>query len=250
MPSTHKPKPNDVLDAEPKTKHRPGCRFNKAERRAIMLECFGLYKRFVEASAIVDYVMKTYGVHRSQAYRYLAEARRYSMAKWSMSTKQLKADLASFVSAVMTSPDATNDHKLAAVRELSKLFGLYAPEKSVVANVEAGDVDPAAAGDLLQKMHRDLLDNPEAMEHAHRLYEALGAKDAGVPALPLEDRMARNQAEGAALLEEYKARGNGNGHGNGARPRPGLTEWPPPQTDLPRQEDYGHGEPEPGGEEG
>jgi hypothetical protein len=226
---THKPKPNDTLDAEYQVRHKPGSRFNKAERRAIVLEAYSLLKRFVEPADVIAYLMGHYKVHRASAYRLLAEARKYMLCRWKMPKDFLRANLASYASVILTSEDANYDNKIAAMKELAKLFGAYAPVQAVVAGIDAGGVDPAAAGDLLQKMHRDLLDNPEAMEHAHRLYESMGVK--GLPAPSLDDRLRRNQEETARLVAEVEARGrNGNG-----KPRNGLVELPHPDV---RAEDF------------
>jgi hypothetical protein len=81
-------------------------------------------------------------------------------------------------------------------------------------------------------MHQDLLNNPEAMEAAHKLYESLG-----IPAakLSLEERIARNRTEAAALIEELQARqvapaGNGGNVADAPAPERlpnGLRELPP-----------------------
>jgi hypothetical protein len=99
-------------------------------------------------------------------------------------------------------------------------------EKSVVANMGGEDIPREERTKILQQMHQDLLDNPEATEAAHKLYESLGVPSA-VPTL--EERIARNRAEAQALIAELQARQAPPQSGNGGKPADG----PDPGERLP-----------------
>jgi hypothetical protein len=103
----------------------------------------------------------------------------------------------------------------------------------VVANVGGDDIPPQERAKVLQQMHQDILNNPEATEAAHKLYESLGVPSA---APTLEERIQRNRAEAAALIAELEARRvppqNGNGPQDPSAAAPGrlpngLRELPP-----------------------
>jgi hypothetical protein len=232
-------KPPEPWDKEYTKTSKRGIRFRSAERQAVVLETYSLLKRMVEPSAIVAYLEEHYKLHKASCYRLLAKARKYSLARWNIPKPQLKADLAGYLQVILTSPDASVENRLSALRELCKIMGVYEPERVVNANIDAGAVDPGAAAEMLQAMHRRVLEDDESVALANDLADRL----CGAPPPSLEDRMAAHKARGEALLEEHKLRHAGNG--NGARPRAGLVEWPPPDSDLPRQDEYGHGEPEP-----
>ena len=72
----------------------------------------------------------------------------------------------------------------------------------------------------------------EATEAAHKLYESLGVPSAK---LSLEERIARNRAEAAALIEEFHARHAApqTGDGGESADRPALERLPVGLRELP-----------------
>jgi hypothetical protein len=91
--------------------------------------------------------------------------------------------------------------------------------KSIAALTRSGQTD--AEREILQQMHRDLLEDAGATELAHQLYERLG----GMPAPSLSDWVAAWQAQGEALRRELDTADAAAGKAVG-----GLRTMPP---DLP-----------------
>jgi hypothetical protein len=193
------PPPRRVNSGRPSGKKRFA---TKGEREDAIRQVSRLLKPHVQPSSVVRFIIDTWGISDRAAYDLLRDARSYLCARWGMGKDYLRCELVDFVSTLTGDRTASVSEKIAAVNTMAKMLDLFAADKSVVTNVAA---DPEAARNLLQQMHADLLNNPEACEHAHALYEALGSKS-DLPTLSLEERMARNQREAAELLAEFSRR--------------------------------------------
>jgi hypothetical protein len=211
-PAKRRPRKDHVNSGRPNGVKR----FLKGEREDAIRQVSRLLKPFVQPSEVVRHIVGTWGVSTRAAWTLLKDARSYLCARWGMSKDYLRCELVDYLAVLTGDQTASVAERVGAVNAIAKMLGLFAPDRSVTANVGA-DADPATARDVLQQMHADLLNNPEAVEAAHKLYECMGLPS-GVPSL--EERMARNQAEAAALLEEYRVR-------QGGRLPNGLKELPP-----------------------
>jgi hypothetical protein len=213
-------------DGEPKRRNgyvnsgRPNGkkRFTKGEREDAVREVSRLLKPYVQPSTVVRHIIETWGISDRAAYSLLKDARTYLCLRWSGGKDYQRCELVDFLATLTGDQAASVSEKVTCVNTIARMLGLFAPDRSVVANVPAAEADPQTAREVLQQMHAELLNNPAALEHATAVYEALGVPS-GMPSL--EERMARNAAESQALLEEYKARQGGR-LPNGLRELPGA----------------------------
>jgi hypothetical protein len=205
-PPKRKPRKDHVNSGRPNGVKR----FTKAERADAVRTLSRMLKPYVQPISVVRYAIKEYGVSDRTAFQLVRDARTYLAMRWRGNKGLIQAELVDFLATLTGDEEASVSEKISAVAQICKMLGLNSPDKVLAANLGPDDIPEKDRTAILQDLHRRALESDEACDAAARFYEAIGVP---VAKPSLEERVAKNQAEAAALLAELQARQAGGGGG-------------------------------------